>query len=272
MKSAKIFVFALLAFAFGLAPALAQSPYVLRPKYPQVKPITTEELNRQYEQAVIVDTRSNIEYDVVHVSKAHFIPVALGTFMTEVAKLRAKNATNPLVFYCNGYDCAKSFEAAVQAMNEGFSNVFCYDAGIYDWAKAHPEKTTLMGRTPSDKNKLLTAEALKARKISWAEFRKRADDPNAMVIDIREPFQRDRDAKLPQNQIPAVPNLRNIPSDRLVPLLNAKEFKDKTLLITDAVGKQVQWMQYYLEENGYKNYYFLDNGILSAAEAGAVVK
>ena len=32
----------------------------------------------------------------------------------------------------------------------------------------------------------------------------------------------------------------------------------------DAVGKQVQWVQYYLEMNGYKNYYFLDKGVAEA--------
>jgi hypothetical protein len=38
----------------------------------------------------------------------------------------------------------------------------------------------------------------------------------------------------------------------------------------DAVGKQVEWIQYYLESEGYTNYYFLDKGVVSAVEAGAV--
>mgnify|MGYP003502318962 FL=1 len=48
------------------------------------------------------------------------------------------------------------------------------------------------------------------------------------------------------------------------------EFKGNQLLIMDAVGKQVEWIQYYLEAGGYTNYYFLDKGVISAVEAGAV--
>ena len=53
-------------------------------------------------------------------------------------------------------------------------------------------------------------------------------------------------------------------------LLQKGELKDKTLLITDAVGKQVQWLQYYLDEGGYQNYFFLHKGVLGASEAGGV--
>jgi len=84
-----------------------------------------------------------------------------------------------------------------------------------------------------------------------------------MVIDAREPFQR--------KEIPQLPGtLRNVPTDRLVELIKKGEFKENQLLIMDAVGKQVEWIQYYLESEGYTNYYFLDKGFLSAAEAGAV--
>ena len=64
--------------------------------------------------------------------------------------------------------------------------------------------------------------------------------------------------------------LRNIPSDRFVELLAAGEFKGKPLLVLDAVGKQVEWIQYYLEQYGYTGYYFMDKGVTSAAAAGAV--
>ena len=39
----------------------------------------------------------------------------------------------------------------------------------------------------------------------------------------------------------------------------AKE-KGKTLFIYDEVGKQVRWLQYALEKEGIKNYYFMDKG------------
>ena len=45
---------------------------------------------------------------------------------------------------------------------------------------------------------------------------------------------------------------------------------DKQLLIFDAVGKQVRWLQYHLEANGYNNYSFMEKGVLGAANAGGV--
>ena len=52
----------------------------------------------------------------------------------------------------------------------------------------------------------------------------------------------------------------------MVELINKGEFKEKQLLILDAVGKQVEWLQYYLEGKGYTNYLFLDKGMLSAKD------
>jgi len=244
--------------------------FPLREKYPQVKPVSTAELLSSYNDAVIVDVRSKIEFDVIHISKARHIPVAEGSFLSDLEKLRPKQNSQPLVFYCNGITCAKSYKAANQAAEAGFRNVFCYDAGIPDWSKEHPELTTLMGTTPASKEKLLSKEKLKQHLISYADFARRAGQKGVMVIDVREPFQRAKDPQLPQNRQLSLSGVREIALDRLVPMLKQKKFQDKELLITDAVGKQVQWLQYYLEGNGYSRYAFLDKGVLSAADAGAV--
>ncbi len=264
MKKIALGVAGLMLVAVSVA---AAEDFPLRAKYPQTKPISTEELAASYERAIVVDVRSDIEYDVAHINKARHISIALSNFVNELEKVRSKDGAEPMAFYCNGYHCAKSYKAAVAATDAGFGNVFVYDAGIYDWINAHPEKATLMGKTPAAREKLISEEAFNRRKLAYAEFEKRAAAPNTLVIDIREPFQRAKDPQLPQNRQLKLPNMRNIPSDRLVPLLRAKEFKGQHLLITDAVGKQVQWLQYYLEEEGYTDYYFLDNGALGAAEA-----
>jgi rhodanese-related sulfurtransferase len=113
-----------------------------------------------------------------------------------------------------------------------------------------------MGTTPVPVSKLISHDMLAKRMLKYDEFKKRAQSPAAMAVDIREPFQR--------KEIPDVPSLRNIPSDRLTELLKKGEFKDKELLIMDAVGKQVEWVQYYLEMYGYSNYSFLEKGMLGA--------
>ena len=246
-----------------VAVAGAEEGYPLREKFPQVKYMTTEALNKDYQKVIVVDVRSKIEFDVIHVNKAVHEPITTALFTKNLEKIREKSDALPIAFYCNGHSCAKSYEATEIAMKAGFQNVYAYDAGIHDWAKAHPEKTTLMGKSPAPVDKLISKEMFEKRTVSFADFKKKAASPDAMVIDAREPFQR--------KQIPQLPGtLRNVPSDRLVELIQKGEFKGNQLLILDAVGKQVEWIQYYLEAGGYTNYYFLKKGVLSAVEAGAV--
>jgi rhodanese-related sulfurtransferase len=250
-----VLVVACFALLVGLA-AAAEEGFPLREKFPKVKYMTTEALHRDYQSVIIVDVRSKIEFDVIHINKAVYLPVTTAMFVKDLAKVRDKNGSAPIAFYCNGHTCAKSYEAAEQAMEAGFKNVYAYDAGIYDWVKAHSDKGTLMGKTPVPMNKLIPREMLASRKINYEEFKKKAQNPAAIVVDIREPFQRET--------IPQLPALRNIPSDRFAELIKTGEFKGKELLILDAVGKQVEWIQYYLEMYGYTNYSFLDKGVAGA--------
>jgi len=243
--------------------------FPLREKYPNVKPITLEELSANYDSTMIIDVRSQEEFDVIHVKKAQNIPVTKGTFLADLEKSRAKDGSAKIAFYCNGHTCAKSYKAAEIAGDAGFKNIYCFDAGIFEWTVAHPEKSVLLGKSPVDSAKLISKDALKAKMIGWAAFAAQAASADALVIDLRDPFQRAKDATLDQNKNVELKGIRNIPMDRLTKLLAKGEFKDKQLLIFDAVGKQVEWLQYYLEDAGYTNYAFLDKGVLAAVEAGA---
>jgi len=234
----------------------AEEGYPLRKKYPQLQYITTNDLKSQYDKSFIVDVRSKIEFDVIHINKAAHVPMSVKTFAADLEKARQKSATSPLVFYCNGHTCEKSYEAAEVATKAGFKGAMVYDTGIMDWAKTNPDKTTLLGKTPVAKEKLIAKATFAKKCIGYEEFKKKAASPNTIVVDIREPIQRD--------VIPQIQGLRNIPSDRMVDLINKGEFKEKQLLILDAVGKQVEWLQYYLEGKGYSNYQFLEKGMLSA--------
>jgi len=241
-------VFSCLTQAFA-----ADDDFPLRKKYPDVKYITTEDLAAQYEETIIVDVRSTMEFDVAHINKAQHVSISQATFTKDLEQVRAKDGAAPMAFYCNGHTCAKSYKAAEAAQEAGFANVYAYDAGIFDWIMAQPDKSTLVGKTPADKEKIIPESKLKEKLISYDQLMAQAAAPDAINIDIRDPFQREI--------IPAIPMLRNIPLDRLIKLLEKGQFKDKQLLIIDAVGKQVGWLQYYLEEYGYTNYAFLAGGV-----------
>ncbi len=249
---------------------LASPEFPLRATYPDVKTVSLQQLAERYDEFEIVDVRSKMEFDVIHIAKARHIQVTKSDFLEKIEELRARDGVAPIAFYCNGHTCAKSYKAAEQAAAAGFRNVFCFDAGIFEWVDRHPEKGTLLGQTPADKSRLISKGDLEKRMIPFARFREKALEPDTVVIDTRDPFQRARAADLPQNRMVALEGVRNIPMDRMLTLLKNGEFRDKQLLIFDAVGKQVRWLQYHLEANGYSNYSFMAKGVLGAAEAGGV--
>lgn len=231
----------------------ASDDFPLRAKYPDAKPISTEDLAKAGDTAVVIDVRSTVEFDVAHVNGAKHVPLSKASFTADLEKVRDKNGAALMAFYCNGHKCAKSYKAYEQAAAAGFTNIVVYDGGIFDWITAHPEKATLMGKTPAPADKIIPESELAKRMLPFAEFKAKAGEANAMAIDIREPMQR--------KNIPDVANLRNIPLDQLLGLLKKKQFADKHLYILDAVGKQVEWLQYHLDDNGYSNYNFLAGGV-----------
>ncbi len=270
MKKTAIRFTLVVTFVMFLVSSATGAGFPLREKYPDVKPITIEDLNANYDSTIIIDVRSKEEYDVIHVKKAQHVQVTKGSFLTDLEKVRGKSDSTNIAFYCNGHTCTKSYKAADKANGAGFQNIYCFDAGIFEWASTYPDKSALLGQSPVDPGKLISKDALNAKKLNWTDFAAKAAEANAMVIDIRDPFQKSKDSSLDQNKSVNLKGVRNIPLDRLTKLLVKGEFKGKQLLIFDAVGKQVRWLQYYLEEGGYSNYAFLAKGVLSAAEAGAV--
>lgn len=250
-------MFIISAFAF---PALRMAEeFPLRAKYKDVPVIELATLKVEYDKVIIVDVRSQFEFDVIHITKAKHTPMAKRTFTKDLEGIRSKTGAQKMVFYCNGHTCAKSYKATARAIKEGFKNVFAFDAGVFDWVNEYPDKGSLLGVSPVSKAALIPKIKLKERSLSAEAFAKATTGANAMVIDIRDPIQR--------KKMPTFANIKNIPLDRLKNMIVAKQFKKKHLLIFDAVGKQIRWLQYYLEKYGYQNYNFLTKGV-AGLEAG----
>jgi rhodanese-related sulfurtransferase len=232
--------------------------FPLRKDFPGLKTMTTAELADRLDRgdAVVIDVRSDFEFATIRVDGAHLVPLAKKTFANDLEAHRAKDAATPLVFYCNGTTCAKSYRAAKKAEEAGFANCYVYDAGIFAWTKTHPEKAYLMGSTPADPAKLISKEALRQKTLDFESFKSKATEADALVVDIRDPVQRKVRLEVGKE--------RNIPLDRFHNVLDRGDMKDKQLLIYDAVGKQVRWLMYHLEDKGYTNYAFLDGGVRKA--------
>jgi len=252
---AKLFAFFLIASFSSLS--VANSGFPGRQVYVDVNTIEMEDLHKRLSEFILVDVRSRFEYNTMHIKNALHLPVAEKTFNDDIRSLY-RMARKPVVFYCNGVTCLKSYQAARSANVIGginSSKVMAFDAGMLAWAKAHPKDSILLGQSPLETNLLIADTKFNKHLLGFNEFKAEADK-GAVVIDVRDAFQRNGKSLFPGKDT-------NIPLDKSAKMhsiiMKAKE-DGKTVLVYDAVGRQVRWLQYALEKEGLSEYYFLKGG------------
>lgn len=252
-------VFALLLMSFGLSGLATASngEFPGRKEFPKIPVYEISQLHSALNDVVIVDTRSHYEFDTLRIKGAVNIPVAEDSFEQDLATLRAKTP-KPIVFYCNGRTCYKSYIAVKKAQAVGIENTFAFDAGVFEWVNTYPSQGALLGKTPVNLKSLIAANKFKARLLDPDAFSEKASDmgSNSIVLDVRDKFQRAGVGFFPGKE-------RWVSLDdkeKLAKYLKKAKESNKTLFIYDEVGKQVQWLQYALEELGIKKYYFMHNG------------
>jgi rhodanese-related sulfurtransferase len=166
-----------------------ESEFPGRQTFPEVQVITLEELFRQKDDVIIVDVRSEYEYETLRIKGAINIPLARSTFADELFSL-SESTNKSIVFYCNGRTCYKSYKAVVKAKYHNIDNCLSFDAGIFDWAKAFPEYAELLGKSPIKPNDLISTKDFHARLLTPEEFGKKIGR-KAIVLDVRDRFQRE---------------------------------------------------------------------------------
>jgi rhodanese-related sulfurtransferase len=92
--------------------------------------------------AKLIDTRIASEYSEGHIKGATNIPYREKSDKSvnfdasqdqfDIAKLPTNKAM-PIVMYCNGPECWKSFKAAAAAIKAGYTNIEWYRDGFPDW-------------------------------------------------------------------------------------------------------------------------------------------
>ena len=238
--------------------AAQDSDFPLRRDYPDVAILEMAELQQKLKQFTVVDVRSRFEYETVRISGAHWAPVSIRQFDIDLQKITHGNTNLELVFYCNGQTCNKSYLAARHAKLKGYKKVWAFDGGAMAWSQRYPEHTTLLGRTPADPAQLISPTQHHKHLLQSARFQKLCIGPNRVAFDIRAPIQRKSKRYLDGIA-------QRYPLDRLIKLLNTEEFRkkhsNKTFCFFDAAGRQVPWLQFYLDSHNYSNYYFLKGGV-----------
>lgn len=251
------------AFVYSaISPANEEFPF--RARYQSVPIMTTAELGKRFGEVLVIDVRSKYEFETLHIKDAVHAPLTT-TFDNKIAQLRAKHK-KPFVFYCNGKTCLKSYDAVLSAAKANHSDLYAYDAGIFDWAKAQPTKTVLLGRSPIPPGTLIDEGAFTARLIAPNDFALRVGH-QSIVLDVRDRIQRDVLLFPFREQRAPLDDLKKIDA-----VINDAKAQKKTLLVYDQAGKQVQWLQYYLENRGVKDYYFMKGGAQAYSDAGVAIE
>lgn len=255
-RSQQKYLLSILFFVFVSSIAAADTEFPGRELYPEVPHVSIDQLAGRFKDVVIVDVRSSYEYKTLRIEGALNIPLASEDFVAQMRTLR-KNDPRQIVVYCNGKTCMKSYKAARKCINEEISDVLAYDAGVLDWAKKNPGKTVLLEVKLDDPNKLISKAQFKKHALTPDAFGERMASTEDIVLDVRDRFQREGLSIFVGREFRVyLDDTKKL--DRYI----KKAMKEKKgLLIYDAAGKQVRWLQYYLENKGLKDYFFMDGGI-----------
>lgn len=115
---------------------------------PGVQRISAQEAQKlQADGAVVVDTRTDKEYQAQHIRGSVHAPyiekslkdVAFNAAQDDFRALDGIAALTPdkaVVFACNGAECWKSYKAAKFASGKGFKNVYWLRGGVPEWTAA----------------------------------------------------------------------------------------------------------------------------------------
>ncbi|HUX82079.1 MAG TPA: rhodanese-like domain-containing protein [Halothiobacillus sp.] len=255
-----------MAFAEDAAvPEVAQTaPSELYASF-KLKYVTTDELAKNLDKYTVIDVRSKFSYDVLHVKGSYCVPFVLpkNEFDAQVKKILAETK-KPAAFYCNGPMCAMAHRSSIRMQDAGDANTYVFADGILSIANKYPTDTLMYGDPLKSASELISDADFKSRLLTPAKVLAQTDaDPKAVIIDIRDPWQRAgislfqmRDINIPLTE----------PAQLKEAILHAKQ-TGRTLYFVDVKGKQVRWLQYLLRANGVTNFWFVKGGAQSLINA-----
>ena len=240
--------------------------YPKRKFYPQLNYIDTKEFaagikNKRFE---VIDVRDNISYKALHVEVATNIVLTSDDFEQQMLDFAAKT-NKPLAIYCNGISCSKSYIASsktIEAFKKNKINkkVYTYDSGINAIAYAHNDLVLKDGKPISDDNPLISKEQIAKHALTpekFEDYLAEHHDDDFMILDIRE-----KNEKI-INKLFMFRGEKNISltkRDKLIAYLNKIKSEDKTLLVYDASGRQIDGIYELLRIIEIDKWHYLQGG------------
>jgi len=245
-----------LLFLVSAVQAKTADEFPARKLFPAVPYIEIDDLHKTLSKSIVVDVRSSYEFETLRIKGALNISLGSPGFIDEMVKLRKDNPNTPIVTYCNGKTCKKSYQAVQKCRDHNIPDVVAYDAGIMDWARKYPQDSVLLGVSPVNPQRLISKSDFEKRLVAPDKFEAMLADRNVIVVDVRDRFQREGLSLFPGIDQQAYLDDKQ----KLDKYINKAKSENKTLLIYDAAGKQVRWLMYYLEDKELPNYGFMKGG------------
>ncbi len=234
--------------------------------YPQLDYIDTQEFAKglQENKYDVIDVRDVTSYKALHVKSATNIFIKSETFKKDVLDFAAQS-NKPLVVYCNGISCSKSYDASVK-MKELFAKnninkiVRTYDSGINAIAYAQNDMVLKNGKEISQDNPLIAINKIKEHTLTPEAFENFIATNNAddyAILDLREKNERiiyklfmfQSEKKIALNQ-----------KDKIIAFLNTVKKDKKTLMVYDIAGRQINGLYELLNITGIKKWHYLEGG------------
>jgi rhodanese-related sulfurtransferase len=127
----------LLAILMGAAGASVESRTSDSKILPSPLPtVTWQEVQhlRQQGKALIVDTRTQAEYDLGHLQGALHLPsIAFIKYYPTVGPTLKKAQNKVLILYCCSHQCGASQKVARQLQAKGYKDLYLYPGGWNEW-------------------------------------------------------------------------------------------------------------------------------------------
>lgn len=246
-------LFSIVASAVGQA---ENKEFPGRDLHPGIPYIELDDFYKEFKNTIVVDVRSHYEFSTLRIKGAKNIVLSSKTFLRDMRELR-QGSDKKIVVYCNGKTCMKSYTAVRQCMLNDIKDVVAFDAGIMDWSKTHPTLAELLNEPLNDAKYLISKEEFQKHLLSPNKFSDRLAESEDIVLDVRDRLQREGISIFVGREFRVYLD----DTKRLEKFIEQAKTSRKALLVYDAAGEQVRWLQYFLKKKGVTDYYFMEGGI-----------
>lgn len=237
----------------------------LREVFLTVDCMSAEELAHRIEKndVVVVDARTKTEYEILKIVGSTNIDVDKKQRFINDLKNLADADKREIVFYCNGKMCNLSYRAGTIAKEIGIESSYVYDGGIFKFSKVAPTMTLLFDREITPDNKPISSEQFKSKLLSLDQFEQQITEhvvnkEGFRILDIR-----DKSSHHGSSAFAGIMNEKYISlakTKKLKKYLKKVALKNIPLYVYDWAGTKLKWVQYYIEQQGIKEYYLLNGG------------